>query len=90
LVLFDECLELAAGKMLEQLIEQAGGLSPWAVFGGITALVKASAARTGSFGLELSGGSSSSGVFRDVTGLVPGQNYEISAWVRRPSGMGTA
>src|SRR3970040_695625 len=26
LVLFDERLELAAGKMLEQLIEQAGGL----------------------------------------------------------------
>ena len=69
---------------------ESGGLAPWVPFGGVTAVVTAGAARTGSFGLELSGGSPLAGVFRDIGGLTPGQNYEVKVYVRSPPGSGTA
>ena len=67
---------------------ETGVLAPWVALGGSTSQVTAGAARTGSFGLEQSGGSGVA--FVDVTGLVPGAPYEISAWVRvGPGGGGT-
>ena len=69
---------------------ESGGLAPWVPFGGVTAVVTAGAARTGSFGLELSGGSGLPGVLRDVGGLTPGQNYEVKVYVRSPPGSGAA
>ena len=67
---------------------EAGILAPWVALGSATSQVTAGAARTGSFGLEQSGGAGVA--FVDVEGLVPGTAYEISAWVRLgPGGGGT-
>ena len=69
---------------------ESGALAPWRVFGGAAVAVTAGAARSDSFGLELSGGSGSTSVFRDIAGLTAGQNYQVTAFVRRPAGSGTA
>ena len=68
---------------------ESGGLAPWVTFGGGAAAVTGGAARSGSFGLEVSGGSGLS-VFTDLTWLTPGQTYEVTAYVRRSPGSAAA
>ena len=68
---------------------ESGGLAPWVTFGGGAGAVTGAAARSGSFGLEVSGGSGLS-VFTDLTGLTPGQTYEVTAYVRRSAASAAA
>lgn len=65
---------------------ESGALPPWTKFGATSTTPTAGAARTGSFGVELSG--VEGGLFFDLQDLMPGVTYEASVWVR--GGGGTA
>ena len=72
--------------LLTLIIVVAWLVALWTRFGSGMGVVGAGAARTGSFGLELSGGSGPTSVFHDIGGLAPGQNYQVTAFVRTPRG----
>lgn len=76
--------------LLTLIIVVAWLVALWTRFGSGMGVVGAGAARTGSFGLELSGGSGPTSVFHDIGGLAPGQNYQVTAFVRRLADNGTA
>jgi hypothetical protein len=59
-------------------------VSPWSVYSpqsGFSASVTALISHSGARCLEENGGSAQGVVFQDISGLTPGQIYEISAWV---------
>jgi exo-beta-1,3-glucanase (GH17 family) len=63
---------------------ETGSLPPWLVAYGVSVAVTSALPRTGAFSLAESGGGGS--VFQDIGGLVPGQFYRITAWVRSAPG----
>lgn len=59
---------------------ETASLTPWIPYGG-NALIS-STSRTGFYGLTMGGTTAQSLVYQDVAGLVPGQMYQVSAWVQ--------
>ena len=65
---------------------EAGALSEWGNTWGSGWVVTSTASRTGGYGLALTG--SDSGVYQDITGLIPGHRYRIKGFVRSSSPSG--
>jgi hypothetical protein len=61
---------------------ETGSLSSWQPFSTAANAKTAAAARTGSYGLSQASGDG--GVFQDFDGLLPGNVYKISVWVKCP------
>lgn len=58
---------------------ETGTFSPWAIAGGNASI--GTTAHTGAYGATLGGTTTQSWIFQDVAGLVPGQQYQVTAWV---------
>ena len=65
---------------------ESGSVSPWTVLGGATATVESGVVHSRTYSLSVSGPSTGAGVYQDITGLTPGQEYVASAWVQVTSG----
>jgi Carbohydrate binding domain len=59
---------------------EMGALGPWAYAGGNTAVGTTS--HSGFYGATLGGTTTQSWIYEDTAGLVPGQMYQVSAWVK--------
>lgn len=62
---------------------ETGILSPWAIAGGNASI--GTTAHTGVYGATLGGTTTQSWIYQDVAGLVPGQQYQVTAWVSSDS-----
>jgi len=60
-------------------------VAPWTAYGGAQNNV-AAVPRTGSLSLRMTVTAANTGVYQDVTWLVPGMFYQFNAWVRSESG----
>ncbi|MDQ2843685.1 MAG: choice-of-anchor D domain-containing protein, partial [Acidobacteriota bacterium] len=58
---------------------ETGSISPWNVIGSATIV---STVHSGSYGLREQAATSTTFAYQDVYGLVPGQSYLVSAWVK--------
>jgi hypothetical protein len=61
------------------------GVASWTSYGGAQNSA-AAVPRTGSLSLRMTVTAANTGVYQDVTGLVPGMSYQFNAWVRSESG----
>jgi len=64
---------------------ESGVASPWTSYGGAQNNLTG-VPRTGSLSLRMTVTTANTGVYQDVTGLVPGMFYQFNAWVRSESG----
>ena len=62
---------------------ETASLSPWLIAGGNAAV--GATAHTGAYSANLGGTTTQSWIYQDVAGLVPGQTYQVSAWVTSSS-----
>jgi hypothetical protein len=62
---------------------ETGTLSPWAIIAGDAAI--GTTAHSGAYGAALGGGTVLSWIYQDVAGLIPGQSYQVSTWVKASS-----
>lgn len=62
---------------------ETGVLGPWLIAGGNAAI--GTTAHSGAHGATLGGTTTQSWIFQDVAGLVAGQKYRVTAWVKSSS-----
>jgi RHS repeat-associated protein len=65
---------------------ESGNVSAWTVWGSATASAVTTVFHSGLYSLSLSGPTTGAGVYQDITGLAPGQQYVASVWVQVASG----
>jgi hypothetical protein len=59
---------------------ETASLSPWAIAGGNA--VVGTVSHSGGYAATLGGTTTQSWIYQDVAGLIPGQQYQVTAWVK--------